>query len=58
MACKYFEDCSGSSKLCKLREKWGSETPGQDKWVTSNWRYDYCESKWKYEECPDYKKRG
>ena len=34
MACKYFDNCSGGIKLCKLREKWGSSTQGETKWVS------------------------
>ena len=58
MACKYIKDCSSKSKLCQLREKWGSETKGETKWVGKAWRYDYCESLWKFRDCPDYIKRG
>lgn len=57
MACKYFNS-SNSSKKCELREKYGSSTPNEDKWVNTNRRYDYCESVWRFKECPDYIKRG
>jgi hypothetical protein len=58
MACQYFENCSGSSKLCKLREKYGSVAPDETKWVSGDRRYKYCESNWRFKECPDFIKRG
>lgn len=41
MACRYFDDCSGRSKLCKLREKWGSETKNETKWVSQSWQTNH-----------------
>jgi hypothetical protein len=58
MACKYYEDKSGSSKLCNLRERYGSCVNGEDKWVNTDRRHDYCENSWRFRECPDYDKNG
>jgi len=59
MGCEHLNSNTGSNcKLCKLREKYGSCTPNENKWISNSRRYDYCESSWKYRECPDYIKRG